>query len=131
MAMALGNYRLAHFLVTDALRARGYFEGKRSPNFRSALLLASETALRVQQPDSALLFARDARKLATLDSVADLQSARVGGARLFEGRALLARGDTGEARATLERARAALRTGAGAGHSLTRESDSLLSALPR
>lgn len=131
MAMASGSYRLAHSLVNDALRARGYFEGKRIPVFRTTLLLASETALRVQQPDSALRFARDARKLATLDSVADLQSARVGEARLFEGRALLALGDTVEARATLERARAALRTGAGSGHSLTRESDSLLSALPR
>jgi len=129
--MAAGNDRLAHSLVTDALRARGYFEGKRIPVFRSALLLASETALRVQQPDSALRFARDARELATLDSIADSQSARVAEARLAEGRALLARGDTAGARATLERVVAALRTRARAGHPLTREAESLLSALPR
>ncbi|HMA01043.1 MAG: hypothetical protein ACM34L_03330, partial [Gemmatimonas sp.] len=130
MAMAAGNYSLAYSLVADVLRARGYFEGKRIANFRSALLLASEAALRMQQPDSALRFARDARRLATLDSIADSRSAHVGEARLAEGRALLAGGDTVEARATLERALAALSAGAGSGHPLTRETVSLLSALP-
>lgn len=130
-AMVAGNYPRAYSLVTDALRARGYVDGKRVSNFRAALLLASEAALRVQQPDSALHFAQDARRLATLDSIADLRSAHVGGARLAEGRALLAAGDTTGARATLDRALAALRAGAGVGHPLARETDSLLSALPR
>jgi len=129
IAMTAGNYPLAYSLVADALRARGYFEGKRLANFRAALLLASEAALRLQKPDSALAFARDARGLATLDSIADLRSAHVGEARLAEGRALLAGGDTVEARATLERALAGLSAGAGAGHPLTREAASLLSAL--
>ena len=68
--------------------------------------------------------------MATLDSITDTRSARVGEARLVEGRALLARGDTVAARPTLVRALEALRTAAGAAHPLTRETGSLLAALP-
>jgi eukaryotic-like serine/threonine-protein kinase len=131
VAMSSGDFATAFARVTDALRARGYFEGKRKSVFGAALILASEAALGLQQPDSALRFARDARTIATLDAMADTQSAHVGEARLAEGRALLARGDTTAATTTLERALAALRAGAGAGHPLTRETDSLLSTLRR
>jgi eukaryotic-like serine/threonine-protein kinase len=129
VALAGGDFVRAYDLVTGALRARGYPEGKLKNVFRASLLLAAEAALGAQRPDSALRFARDARKIATVDSIADTRSARVGEARLLEGRALLAKGDTVAARATLARALEALRAGAGAAHPLARQTDSLLSAL--
>jgi serine/threonine-protein kinase len=131
IAMAFGDSALAYSRATDALRARGYFEGTRKSVFRAALILASGAALGSHLPDTAIRFARDARTIATLDSLADTHSAHVGEARLAEGRALLARGDSSAARATLERALVALRAGAGAGHPLAREADSLLSTLRR
>jgi hypothetical protein len=60
-----------------------------------------------------------------------MRSAHVGEARLAEGRALLAQGDTLSARTTLERALRALRAGAGPAHPLARETESLLSTLRR
>jgi serine/threonine protein kinase/Tfp pilus assembly protein PilF len=131
IAMASGDAALAYARATDALRAHGYVEGTRKSTFRAALILAAGAALGAQLPDSALRFARDARTIAALDSLADTHSAYVGEARLAEGRALLARGDSTAARATLERALVALRAGAGAGHPLVRETESLLSALRR
>jgi tetratricopeptide (TPR) repeat protein len=131
LAMASGDFAQAYAGATDVLRARGYFEGKRRPVFRAALILASQAALGSQLPDTALRFARDARTIAMLDSLADTRSALVGEARLAEGRALLARGDAAAARATLERASIALRAGASAAHPLARETDSLISALRR
>ena len=95
------------------------------------MILASQAALGAGKPDSALSFARDARAIATLDSIADRRSAHVGEARLAEGRALLAQDDTLEARATLERALDALRAGGGAAHPLVGETESLLSTLRR
>jgi eukaryotic-like serine/threonine-protein kinase len=131
LAIAGGDFARAYELVTGALRARGYGEGARKRVLREPLILASEAALGAQRTDSALRFARDARTIATLDSIADTRSAYVGEARLAEGRALLAQRDTIAARATLERALAALRAGAGAAHPLARETDSLLTALRR
>jgi eukaryotic-like serine/threonine-protein kinase len=131
LAMAGGDSARAYALAIGALRARGYSERSRKQVFREALMLASEAARGAQHPDSALRLARDARAIATLDSITDTRSARVGEARLDEGRALLAQGDTTAARATLVRALGALRAGAGAAHPLARETDSLLSTLRR
>jgi serine/threonine protein kinase len=130
VALAGDDFARAFDLVMEALHARGYPDGARKRVMREALLLAAEAALGAQRPDSALRLARDAREMATLDSITDTRSARVGEARLVEGRALLARGDTVTARATLVRALEALRTAAGAAHPLTRETGSLLAALP-
>jgi hypothetical protein len=131
VALADGEFTRAYDLAIGALRAHGYAEGTRKRVLRASLLLAAEAALGAQWPDSALRLARDARTIATLDSITDTRSASVGEARLIEGRALLARGDTIAARATLARALGALRTGVGAAHPLARQTDSLLSALPR
>ena len=77
----------------------------------------------------ALRLARDARTIATLDSLSDSRSALVGEARLAEGRALLASDDTTAARATLARAVAALTTGAGPSHPTAREAEALLAKI--
>jgi eukaryotic-like serine/threonine-protein kinase len=131
VAMSGGEFARAYALATDALRARGYVDGERRSVFREALILASQAALGAEKADSALRFARDARAIATLDSITDMRSAQVGEARLAEGRALLAQGDTLSARTTLEQALRALRAGAGPAHPLARETESLLSTLRR
>lgn len=117
--------------MVEALRSAGYFAGKRRAVFRSALILAAEAALASGKPGNALHFARDARSLATRDSLTETRSAYVGEARLVEARALLAGGDTAAARTTLDQAVVGLRTGAGDGHPRTREAAALLASLSR
>ncbi len=130
LALAARDWPRAYALVTSTLHARDGGKGLRRPVFREALLLASEAALGAHAPASALKFAQDARAISTLDSLSATTSARVGEAWLAEGRALLARGDSTAGSAALDHARVALRTGAGPAHPLTREADSLLTALP-
>jgi uncharacterized protein YjdB len=79
-------------------------------------LLAAECALALGQPDEALALAREVRAIVTIDSLTEIRSAYVGAARLVEGRALLARGDTVEGQTAIARALTALRTGAGPEH---------------
>jgi eukaryotic-like serine/threonine-protein kinase len=131
LALASGSAAAAYAGATQALRSRKYFDGARKSTFRAAVILASQAALAARMPDSALRLARDARAIAMLDSLAGTRSAYVGEAHLAEGRALLASGDAGAARAVLERASVALRNGAGAGHPLVREVEALLSTLGR
>jgi eukaryotic-like serine/threonine-protein kinase len=131
LALASGNAAAAYAGATEALRSRKYFDGARRTTFRAAIILASQAALAARMPDSALRFARDARAIAMLDLLAGTRSAFVGEAHLAEARALLASGDSASARAALERASVALRTGAGAGHPLVREVEALLSTLGR
>jgi eukaryotic-like serine/threonine-protein kinase len=129
IALSSGHAAAARDSVVEALRSAGYFAGKHRAVFRSALILAAEAALASGKPADALHFARDARQLATRDSLAETRSAYVGEARLVEARALLASSDTGAARATLGQAVVGLRTGAGDGHPRTREATALLASL--
>jgi len=126
---ATGDPAAAHANVVGALRSRGYFDGTRKRVFRVALVLAAETALSLGNAADAIRYAADAREISTRDSLAESRSAYVGEGRLVEGRALLAIGDTAAARAALVRARAALRSGAGATHPRTREAEALLASL--
>jgi eukaryotic-like serine/threonine-protein kinase len=127
MARTAGDTVTARERVVALLRDNGYFDGRLRHVMRAAILLAAETS----RPDSALDFARAALRLATVDSLAETRSALVGEARLAEGRALLAAGDTLAARASLTRALSALIAGAGPGHPRAREVQTLLAALPR
>jgi serine/threonine-protein kinase len=127
LARATGDTATAHARVVEMLRANGYFDGGRRQVMRAALILAAETS----PPDSALGFARAALRLAALDSLAETRSAYVGEARLVEGRALLAAGDTDAARASLGRAITALSAGAGGDHPRTREARALFASLQR
>lgn len=131
MSLAEGDTAAAYDQVIKALRAHGYFDGKRTLVFRAALILAAETALATHRAGDALGFARAARAITTRDSLTETRSAYVGEARLLEGRALLASGDTAAARESLERAAVALRSGAGAAHPRTREAEALLASLRR
>lgn len=130
LAASDGDEAHAHSQVLALLRSNGYFDGRRKKIFRTALILAAESALALGQPAEALRYARDARTTAAVDSLATTRSAYVGEASLVEGRALLALGDRAGARAALGHAVVALRTGAGAEHPRTREAERLASAAP-
>ena len=127
LARAAGDLETAHARVVALLRANGYFAGRRRHVMRAAIILAAETA----HPDSAVTFARAALRLATVDSLSATHSAYVGQARLVEGRALLAAGDTAAARASLAQAVTALAAGAGPDHPLTRAARAALATLSR
>ena len=125
LASSAGDMTRAHDQVVSLLRSNGYFDGKQRRVFRTALILAAESALSLGHPDEALRYARDARANATLDSLTERRSAYVGESDLVEARALLALGDTATARARLMRAVVALRTGAGPQHPRTIEAERL------
>ena len=97
--------------------------------FRAALMLASAAALGAHHADSALVFAQSAQEIAALDALTDSRSAYVGEARIAEGRAQLAKGDTAGARANITRGLEGVRRGGGAEHPLVREAQVLTSAL--
>ena len=128
LALAAGDPGRARGAFVEVLRAYGFFEGKRRHFLRPVALLAAESALGAGNADEALGLARMAEAVADLDSLTGSRSARVGEARLIEARALLARGDSVAAQTAVERARLALRTGAGRDHPRTREADALAAA---
>jgi eukaryotic-like serine/threonine-protein kinase len=129
LAFARGDRADARRHVADALRAAGYFDGKRWWIFRSALLFAGEVSLASGEPKDALRYAADARAVSSRDSLTDATNAFVGEARLVEARAMLAQGDTAGARTALSLSVRALRAGAGPGHRRTREAEQLLAAV--
>ena len=126
---ARGHPAAALPMYRQALHLMGYDDGKRRLQMRAPLIRAAEAALDANAPGEALGYARAAREVVRPDSLAETRSAYVGEARLMEGRALLAMGDTAGARASLARAVVALRTGAGAGYPRTREAESALGEL--
>jgi ATP/maltotriose-dependent transcriptional regulator MalT len=125
VAMHEGDTAKADALVQQVLTKYGYYKGRRSNVLHSTLMLAAQTALALHRPDSALVYARDARKTATRDSLTETRSARVGEARVLEARAELEKGDSAAARADLARALVALRAGAGPTNVRTREAEAL------
>jgi serine/threonine-protein kinase len=125
LALASGDSATANRLIVGVLTVQGYFEGARRKAFHSSLILASETALAEGDAAGALGYARSARERATTDSLSARESALVGEARLYEGRAQLALGDTTNARASIELALHALHHALGAGHPLTIDAEKL------
>ena len=129
LAIVRGDTSSARSDVEDALRDQGYFDGKRRRVYQAALVLAAEAALGAREPTAALRYARDARDVATLDSMTASRDAFVGEAQLVEARVLLATGDTVRARQALDSATAELRAGAGERHPRTIEAARLLASL--
>ncbi|HET7622147.1 MAG TPA: serine/threonine-protein kinase [Gemmatimonadaceae bacterium] len=126
LALARSDTATAHKLATEVLKDNGYFDGKRRKIFRSAMILAAESALALGDARGALQYAQSAGEIATSDSLCATRSAFVGEARLMEGRARLALGDSSAARADFQHALGALRYGAGADHPFTIEAERLL-----
>jgi eukaryotic-like serine/threonine-protein kinase len=129
LAAARGDSAGANRIFTQALSGMGYFQGKREYHMRWVLTGAADAALLAHDPVKAAAYARAAADIATSDSLSETRSAYVGEARLLEGRALLAEGDTASARAVLARGVSALRAGAGEEHPLVRAGEGLLASL--
>jgi hypothetical protein len=129
IAMVRGNPRAGLDSLEAALRHRGYGEGKRPYPMRAELVFAAEAALALRDARKAIEYAREARKIADVDSLTASRSAYVGEAVLLEARGLLLAGDTVAARDRVQQARAALVFGAGAGHPRAREADQLAASL--
>jgi eukaryotic-like serine/threonine-protein kinase len=129
LSFVTGHRADARRHVADALRAAGYFDGKRMWIFRSSLILAGEISLAAGEPKDALRYAADARAVSSKDSLSDTANAFVGEARLVEAKALAAQGDTAGTRTTLSLALRELRAGAGPNHPRTREAEQLLAGV--
>jgi serine/threonine-protein kinase len=129
VALAAGDTVRGNALVHETLSKYGYFTGKRSSTLHSTLILAARTAIALGHADSALTFARDARKTATRDSLSETRSAHAGEAWLLEALAHLRQGDNQAAKAAADHAMIALNAGAGPDNPRTREADALLAKL--
>ena len=129
LAMAAGQPAVAQKAFSSVMRTYGYFEGKRRIRLRPVALIAGETALQLGRPDTALIYARTVDSTSTLDSLTETRSGWVGAARLLEGRAELATGDTAAARRSVMAAQRALAVGVGADHPLTQAARALLARL--
>jgi serine/threonine-protein kinase len=129
ISLAASDAAAAKPQLLAALTSNGYFAGKDRKRLRPVVLLLAECALALGQTAEAVDYARQARAIAMVDSLAERESALVGEAALLEGRALLAQGDTVQARAQLATAVAALRHGAGADHPRTRAAQALADSL--
>ena len=125
VAAAQGQYRPAYEKYLAALRATGYFEGKRGSETGPLLMLVGSAALESGRTTEALQYARACDSVFTRDSLTVTRSAYLGEARLLEARVLLATGDSVQAGLMLQTAAVALAAGAGANHPLTLEADSL------
>jgi len=131
IAAATGDTGRAGLEFRSVLDTNGFFNKKRQKQLRPVALLLAEMELALARPVEASRLARQVLGIATVDSLALARSAYVGEARLVEGRALLATGDTTAARAALTRAVTALRAGAGAEHPRTRQAESWIARLSR
>jgi tetratricopeptide (TPR) repeat protein len=127
--LAAGDAAAAKEEFLLALKANGYFEGKRKARLRPVVLLAAECDLVMGRAPEAVKWAREALAIALVDSLAERESAAVGAARLVEAKALLATGDSAGGRVAAERARVALRVGAGPAHELTQQAEALVMEL--
>jgi len=113
IALAEGDTGRAAIAFRAPLTTHGYFEGMERLRLRPVVLGLAECDLALGRVDEALRLAREAYAIAAIDTLADRRSALVGEARLVEGRALLAAGDTTAARIRAGQAVAAMRFGGG------------------
>ena len=130
LAQLRGDLPTARAMFDSSLALMGYAKGKRSYQMRAVLVSAADAALDAHDARKALEYARAAHGIAVSDSLSESRSAYVGEARLLEGRALAAQGDTAGAREALNRAVAALRFGVGVEHPRYEEAQKALAALP-
>jgi tetratricopeptide (TPR) repeat protein len=131
IAIAAKDPPTAQAALLEAIRANGFEAGRNREALRPVLVLLAGVDLQLGRVDEALSLARQAAGIARLDSLSETRSSAVGEARLVEARALLARGDTAAGLKALERARGALRFGAGAQHPRTLEAETLATLLAR
>jgi serine/threonine-protein kinase len=126
LAYATGDTTAGVEAFSRSLRRNLYFEGKSQRRQMRTALEAAMGRVALGQGDSALALAKQVEETATLDSLTSGRSAWIGRARFIEGAALMSKGDTVAARASLTAAARALAYGAGAGHPWTREANRAL-----
>jgi serine/threonine protein kinase len=131
IVLSQGNGRAALPEFLAVLADHRGAERTDAKRLRPIVLAAGRSALALGDVPQALDLAREARAMATPDSLAETRSAFVGEARLVEAQALLASGDSLGARSRIERALAALLAGAGPLHPRTREAAALLEEVRR
>ena len=123
VALARGDTAGAREQFRSTLADNGYFEGKQQGRLAPVALRLAELDLALGSPQEAIDLARRVLDHVTLDSLTLTRSARVGEARVIEGRGLLALGDTAAGRAAVRAGIGALRVGAGPNHPRTRQSE--------
>ncbi|MEP6730124.1 MAG: protein kinase [bacterium] len=129
LTRAAGDSAAAYQHFVNVLKLSGYYDGKRTLQQRQTLVAAAEIGIGFGKIPDAMHLLGDARAISAFDSLAETRSGYMGDVGLLQGRALLARGDTAAARATLVKARVALMSAAGATHPRTRELDSLVARI--
>ena len=129
--VAEGDVRRALAGLRADLRWMGYFDGKQERYMGPILVAAAEEALALGELDAAERFARSAREVAAVDSLALRQSAVVGEASLVHARVSRAKGDTSAAGTWAELSIPALAFGYGGDHPRTVEARALLDTLRR
>ncbi len=129
IASAAGHPGEALPQLQAVLESKRSSEGSNLSRLRPIALAAATSALAAGDIPHALSLAREARTMATLDSLANTRSAWIGEARLVEARALVASGDTVGALEQLKSATVALQSGAGPSHPKSREAAELLTSL--
>ena len=78
IALARRDAAGAMRFLEELLRSGGYYTGKHQRQMHSALLLAAEASMQLQQGRNALTFAAEARQTATRDSLTAFRSFYVG-----------------------------------------------------
>jgi serine/threonine-protein kinase len=129
IARAEGDLARAADGYTAMLRQYGWFDGKRTPALRPALIELARTDLQRGDGAAALAHARAIREVVTADSIAELRSADLGEAHLLEARAYLALAQPDSARRWARAALGALMVGAGEQSPVTREAKALVDSL--
>jgi serine/threonine-protein kinase len=126
LALRRGDTVAAQGFFRATLTDHGYFDGKLQRRLAPVALQLAALDLGLNNPKEALTLARGVIEDVSVDSLTLTRSARVGDARLIEGEALLALGDSAEGRTAIAAAAVALRYGAGPDHPRTRHAERLL-----
>jgi serine/threonine-protein kinase len=126
---AEGHADQAALEFKGVLREHGWYDGKRTPAPRAALVELARIALEEGEDSTALAWARAIREVVPADSIAELRSADLGESNLLQARALRSLDQPDTARAYARAALAAITVGAGSTSPLTAEARALVDSL--
>ncbi|MEP7325082.1 MAG: serine/threonine-protein kinase [Gemmatimonadota bacterium] len=131
IALAKGDTAAAATSFTAALTNNGYFEGKQQHRMALVALQLAEIRLALGRPVEALDLVHKTMENVVTDSLSLSESAKAGQARLIEGGALLALGDTAKGRTAIGQALTALLQGGGPDFPETLRAQQLMADLDR
>jgi serine/threonine-protein kinase len=131
IARSEGDLRRAQAGLETMLQMYGWFEGKRTPAVRPALVELGRIAVERGQDSLALTRARALREVVVIDSMAEGRSSDIGELNLLKARAYLGLAARDSARKYARAALAALTIGAGDDSPLTAEARAVVDSLER